>query len=268
MILLAIGISTHFLEQFPFRSFLNFTGKILILVLIYHVFSSLGDFILFFHPNMIDGTLNQLEIQIFGVSPVLWISQNIKSPVLTEWLQINYSFYFIFGTLVVFLYYFYKNENQTDFVYFSMAFGLILSYIGYIIFPAVGPRDFFDEPNLKFLLTVKYDEPLQGLFFTQPIRETLNQLEKIKTDAFPSGHTAITLLALRHFYLLNKKVFWFLLPIGLSIITATVFCRYHYVIDVLAGIVLFILILFIDRKIYHLYQKAVTAFENWRGRRL
>jgi len=159
--------------------------------------------------------------------------------------------------LIVFLYYFARTEKHTDFAYFSLTFGLTLTYILYIVFPALGPRDSFDEPSLAQNLIIQYPAQLQGLFFTEPIRQWLNDMEKIKTDAFPSGHTLITLLALRLYFKFNKKLFFFMLPIGLSIIAATIFCRYHYVIDVIAGAGLFLLILLFDHKLFNHLKKLL-----------
>jgi membrane-associated phospholipid phosphatase len=35
-----------------------------------------------------------------------------------------------------------------------------------------------------------------------------------------------------------RKLFWFLLPVATLLILSTMYCRYHYLVDVLAGIVL------------------------------
>jgi len=36
----------------------------------------------------------------------------------------------------------------------------------------------------------------------------------------------------------SRTAFWVLLPFGVGLILSTVYCRYHYVVDVLAGLVL------------------------------
>jgi membrane-associated phospholipid phosphatase len=33
----------------------------------------------------------------------------------------------------------------------------------------------------------------------------------------------------------SRKTFWFLLPVATGLIISTVYCRYHYVIDLIAG---------------------------------
>jgi membrane-associated phospholipid phosphatase len=52
----------------------------------------------------------------------------------------------------------------------------------------------------------------------------------------PSGHTMITLVNL---YLVLKNKSYFRIPIfiiAMSLIFATIYLRYHYVVDVLAGV--------------------------------
>ena len=35
-----------------------------------------------------------------------------------------------------------------------------------------------------------------------------------------------------------RKLFWFLLPVAVLLVFSTMYCRYHYLVDVIAGIVL------------------------------
>src|SRR5881398_3249891 len=55
-------------------------------------------------------------------------------------------------------------------------------------------------------------------------------------DCFPSGHTATTLLVLTFAYRHARRFFWAILPVGVLLIAATVICRFHYGIDLLAAV--------------------------------
>ena len=44
----------------------------------------------------------------------------------------------------------------------------------------------------------------------------------------------VLIVAWRH----ARRVFWWLLPVAALLIFSTVYCRYHYVVDVIAGMVL------------------------------
>jgi membrane-associated phospholipid phosphatase len=101
---------------------------------------------------------------------------------------------------------------------------------------------------------------LRGLFFSKGIRDTLNLLEELKYDAFPSGHTAVILITLFFSLKYRKKTFFFFLIPVLGLIFSTVYCRYHYVIDVLAGIALAGLCLYLGPKIHVAIKRGIKEF--------
>jgi membrane-associated phospholipid phosphatase len=70
------------------------------------------------------------------------------------------------------------------------------------------------------------------------INDTINSLEKTKFDVFPSGHTMISVAVLLVALKRARDVFWWLLPIATGLIIATVYCRFHYVVDLIAGALL------------------------------
>ncbi len=105
---------------------------------------------------------------------------------------------------------------------------LFLGYLGYLFLPAIGPH--------AFLAPETFAVPLQGDFLTPAIR-SLNEAHggAFPRDAFPSLHTAnavtILLVAWRHD---RRALLVYLLP-ALGLISATVYLRYHWVVDVVAG---------------------------------
>ncbi len=88
---------------------------------------------------------------------------------------------------------------------------------------------------------------LHGIFSADTIRDTLNALERFKQDAFPSGHTAVVLLVLYYAWHYVRGLFWVFLPVVIALIFSTVYLRYHYVIDVLAGILLAVFCVVLER---------------------
>ncbi len=179
-------------------------------------------------PHDLDASLIKIDYALFGVHPTVWL-EHLMNPILTEYLQIVYStFYFLPLTLALLLYC--KNRlEELDYFTLIMVYGFYLSYFGYFFVPAVGPRY-----TLNYLQTV----PVSGLWLTHFIRHTLDTLEHVQRDAFPSGHTAMTLLTMYFAYRYHKKYFYVLLIIGTSLIFSTVYLRYHYVIDVIGGFIL------------------------------
>lgn len=53
-----------------------------------------------------------------------------------------------------------------------------------------------------------------------------------------SGHTMMSLLAVMLSFKLNSKLKWFMLISALSIIISTIYLRYHYTVDIIAGTIL------------------------------
>ncbi|MEK6646080.1 MAG: phosphatase PAP2 family protein [Candidatus Firestonebacteria bacterium] len=191
-------------------------------------FFVLGKVIQYINPQDIDNTLIKLDYFIFGVNPTVWL-EKITFPILTEILQIIYCTYFFlpifFGVILL------SKGKHTEFhrVLSSILCAFYFNYILYIIFPAIGPR---------YTLNHLQSFPLTGIFFTSLIRDGLSNLEGIHRDVFPSGHTAVPLVVLYFSYKYERKIFYILLPIVIAMIFSTVYLRYHYVIDVISGVVL------------------------------
>jgi len=99
--------------------------------------------------------------------------------------------------------------------------------VGYLIVPARGPR---------FLLAPLQHIPLQGSWLFHAMQGTLDRLESAHYDCFPSGHTELTILAWWSTRQFGNRWFRPTLAYTLSIIFATVYLRYHYTVDVLAGV--------------------------------
>jgi membrane-associated phospholipid phosphatase len=198
------------------------------------------------NPVDFDQLLIKIDYAIFGVHPTLWLEQ-FSHPVLIEYLQIVYAtFYFLPVVLVIILCRRKEQDNVNYFVYI-IVLGFYLSYMTYFLVPAIGPRFTLDHLQMN---------PVTGLWATQAIIDTLNFLEDIQRDAFPSGHTEMTILTMIYAWKFSRKYFWVLSIIGSSMIISTVFLRYHYVIDVVAGALLAYVVYLIADPVYH-------KLKNW-----
>jgi membrane-associated phospholipid phosphatase len=202
-------------------AFFHHFSPILFVILIYE---SLGDLIQHLQPD-IDPRLIKIDFSIFGVQPTLWMEQWIV-PWFTDIMSLAYlSYYFIPVVLITVLYL--KNRMaELDRSVFVLAFGYYISFIGYILFPAIGPR---------YALAHLYSVPLEGSFITDFVRDTLNALEHNKRDCMPSGHTQIVLIVLYLAHRYEKFLFYLFFPIICALILSTIYLRYHYVIDLFVG---------------------------------
>jgi membrane-associated phospholipid phosphatase len=168
---------------------------------------------------------------------------------LTDILQAAYSSYYFLPVALGIALKIRGDNKAFDQSLFLIMLCFYLSYIGYMLMPAIGPR---------FTMNHLQNRDLQGLFITGPVQEILNRLEGIKRDAFPSGHTAITLTVVYLAWRFEKRLFAVFLPVALALIVSTVYCRYHYVVDVIGGVALTLITIVLGEK-YYGYQTKNTG---------
>jgi len=171
-----------------------------------------------------DDLLIAADRAIFGVDVTVWMQRLVRPP-LNDLFYVFYStYYFIALTLAVVLW---NRDRATArrFV-FTLMVVYYVSYAGYFCIPALGPR---------FAQASEYTVSLTTTPIARFINDTINSLEKTKFDVFPSGHTMISVAVLIVAWKRARDVFWVLFPVATGLIIATVYCRYHYVVDVIAG---------------------------------
>ncbi len=209
-------------------------------------------------PGLYDHVLIAADRFIFGGDPSAALHR-IANPVLTEFLQVSYaSFYFL--PLLLILSMARKGRREAmEYVIFCVVYGFFLSYLGYFILPAVGPR--FSLHDFTAI-----DTDLPGLFLTGPIRDFVNwgasassgdpgAVLVVQRDVFPSGHTLVTLVTLYSAFRLRTRLRFVLFPVGVLLIVSTVYLRYHYGVDVVGGFVFFLFTMGTGRLIYNGRQK-------------
>ncbi len=214
-------------------------------VSVFIIFESLELIVHYINPEDIDPILIRLDYTIFNAYPGLLI-ERIENPILTDILQLAYtSYYFLpiaFGVLLKLR----GDREGFDRSLFLILLCFYLSYLGYILFPALGPR---------YTMNHLYSGELRGFFVYEHINGILNKLEGIKRDAFPSGHTAIALTVLILAYRYHKRFFYVTLPVVTLLIFSTIYCRYHYLVDVIGGVILTVVTILIGDRIYESKKK-------------
>jgi membrane-associated phospholipid phosphatase len=191
-------------------------------------FGFLNHLIPLINPGTIDSTLIQWDHWLFGLHPTVWI-QSLYHPLFTEILQWSYlGYYFLPLTVPVGLHLVNKPEKIDEYITIVLT-AFYLFYFGNLIFPAYGPRFF-----LAHLHTVQ----LHGIWLADAVQHTLNNLEKIQLDAFPSGHATVIFILMYYSYKHVRKLFWTILPICLALLISTVYLWLHYVVDIIAGLIL------------------------------
>ena len=187
-----------------------------------------------------DEALANLDHSVWGAYPTVWL-ERIYSPALTEFLQVIYTLFIPIVLLVPTVMWLQKRYVEFRYMAFLLALGFLASYLGYLIVPARGPR---------YLLDHLQNQPLRGLWYFDTMQATLNQLEHDHYDCFPSGHTELTVLACWLSRSISKRVFWIYFLYTLCIVFATVYLRYHYTADLLAGVVVALVLILAAPALY------------------
>ena len=217
----------------PPQTFLQKLGKTYLdfypLIFMFVIFESFFMILPYFNSHDYDRELAQMDFSLFGVYPTVWIEHWVR-PWLTDLLYLAYFIYYPFPLFI--LVYLYRKKQFTAldksvFILLVVNYG---AYITYFFVPAMGPR--YYEPIMQL-----QTRTLNGIFLAVPIRDIIHVFEPNKFDAFPSLHIATSLTTTIIMFKYNKKMFLTFIPLILGIFVAVIYCRFHYVVDVFAGIV-------------------------------
>ncbi len=191
------------------------------------IYTNLHDTIGFVNPHDVHDRLVALDRATFGVEPCVW-AERLITPARTELMQFFYlSFFWIAPStsLVLLL-------QRRWGAFRAATFGAIACfYIGYalyVAFPAAPPR---------LVLAYEFTRNLRGypVGFSRLSADAFSLLPVDSRAAFPSLHTAASLVALVFAWRYVRWWFWILLPFVLGLWTSTIYLRHHYVVDLVAG---------------------------------
>jgi membrane-associated phospholipid phosphatase len=225
--------------------FLSVTRDILFPVLCVVIFFDTLELIVHsVNPQDIDYLLIRLDYYLFGCYPTVYL-ERFLSPVLTDILQIAYSTYYLIPIALGIVLKIQGKHREFDKYLFLVLLCFYLSFIGYLLFPALGPRYTIEHLQTQDII---------GFLASETIQDLLNTLEGVKRDAFPSGHTAIVLVVLFLAFRYTRRAALVLLVPVVLLITATVYCRYHYVVDLIGGIALAVVSLALGELYYRRWE--------------
>lgn len=220
-------------------------------------YSLWGDATLMLVTTDRDQALMAIDQRLFGCQPSL-VLQHIISPWLTTWMDFAY-FYHIINIPVVALF-LYNFRDRTRFR--EMMSGLMvvsfLGLVGYLLVPAIGP---------VYTLRSQYTVPLRGSMGVFNREMDFMDFARIRRDVFPSLHVGISFVVWLYAYRNSKKLFWILSPLILSLWFSTVYLRFHYLIDVVAGLILAPLSFWLANWMFRRFGEVPIAIpESWAAR--
>lgn len=154
----------------------------------------------------------------------------LLGPVLPSVLEIAYLLVYALGPFSVAMLYAYHRRNRVDQFLFLFLVGVLLCYAQFPFWPSEPPRIVFPTEDLPGYLTA--------------FREwNLWLLGKggIHTSVFPSGHVAAAFSAAAGMWLFLPEHKWvgrLLCVTAVLVAVATVYGRYHYLVDAIAGLLM------------------------------
>jgi len=198
------------------------------LVILLMYYSLWGDATHLLVPQDRDGELIVLDQRLFGFQASVAI-QRFITPARTAWMEFSYFFHILNIPIVACFVYLCRPRQR----FREMMSGLMVvnffGLLGYILVPAVGPM--YTQHDLY---TVPLNQPIA--IFNQQL-EFMN-LARIHRDVFPGMHVAISFLVWLYALRNSRRLFWLLSPLILSLWVSTIYLRYHYLIDDVAGLLL------------------------------
>ena len=198
----------------------------LIILLMYY--SLWGDATHLLVTHDMDDVLIAWDQRLFGMQASVALQSWIIPP-LTAWMEFAYFFHIINIPLVACFVYLRRSRARFREMMTGVVVVTFFGLIGYLLVPAIGPL---------YTLRNQYSVPL-----TVPLDIVNRQIEfmdfaRIRRDVFPSLHVGISFVVWLYAFRNSRKLFWILSPLIISLFASTVYLRYHYLVDVVAGLIL------------------------------
>ncbi len=188
--------------------------------------------------NSLDPALIRLEQWIFGCQPSIEWSRAWPWPWFHELMEFAYFTYYFLAAAYVWLLMRAPGlpsdrrwDALRDFVR-DLSVTMLICYTFYTLFPAWGPKYF----RLGFI-------DVGGGPFTAIMRH-IHENGAILGAAFPSSHVAASLVPWWHTWQRFPRHRWWMTTLFVLLCMSTVYNRYHYVVDVFAGLLLGSLVMY------------------------
>jgi hypothetical protein len=181
----------------------------------------------------LDPQLSYIDAHVLHFEPSLFMDRFVNSTT-TEWFAFFYFGYFaLLAVHVLPMVFFSRRVRLTAEFALGMITVYAVAHTVYMLVPGYGPVRFLAD---------RYQHALPSGFWFDAVLNAVNSGGAQK-DIFPSLHTAgpvfLSLFSFRHRDKLPFKYSWpFVAFFSGNIVIATMFLRWHYLIDVLAGITL------------------------------
>lgn len=222
---------------------------------------SFREFLPAVNPKALDLELVALDLKWFGIEPALYFDQFV-TPFWTEWFSFFYYSYFLLLLCHVGPILFVgRNGVRIAELGLGLTFITCVGQTIYMFVPGFGPFQAIPE---------QFSNPLPSGFWFDLIMNLVQTSGALK-DIFPSLHTAIPLFLFlfnfRHRQAFPYRYTWAVVCFfSANIIVSTMFLRWHYLIDVVAGVTLALLAYWVATRVggwEHRNRQALGLGPSW-----
>lgn len=213
----------HWTPERGFPAFLRVGYPMLAMPAMYAELSTLNRFI---DSRYYDDVVIGWDQVIFGGQPSMFLSEVLPWVPLSEFIHLGYMSYYLILPAPVIAGYVAAGREGMHRASFTIMATFYSCYMFFILFPVTGPRYEFERIGGAIADGTMYHVvhfALEG--------------GSSKGTAFPSSHVAATLAALMAAGREDRRWFWAMLIPSAVLMFATVYGRFHYGIDALAGLV-------------------------------
>ena len=174
-------------------------------------------------PGWFDAWLIRFDYSLGHVQPSLWLTRFASAP-LNDFMQGCYMTYFIYLVALPAVLYFRRETRAFWTVMTATAIAHYSVYVISILFPIESPH---------FALAALQPHLAGGT--STALINLIERFGRVHGAAFPSAHVAGSMVAILASWRYRRRLFWLCLPFFVGMMIATVYGGYHYVADVLAG---------------------------------
>ena len=175
-------------------------------------------------PEFLDATFWKLDVAVFGDFPGFFLHRVLGGPAANEVFHFAYFCYYLMIPLVGLLLFVRDRRLFREFV-FQLTALFCFCYAVYIFLPVEGPL----QLRIEFFSGDGVFERVVNFLYAEG---------ENPGAAFPSSHVAVALLVALWG---GRQYRWLRWPLGTAFVllcVATVYCAFHYGVDVIAGILL------------------------------
>ena len=234
------------------KMILDFLRETLPFAFCISIYTNMHDMVHLVNPNDVDNKLIVLDDYILGFQPAIYLEKFI-SPELTDFMYFSYSSFLFYILLFTMYLYVRKNYHAFRETLVSVILTFYIGYIGYVFFPAVGP---------KFTMAHLFETSLSGSYITDRLSFLMDYeiSEYTRRDCFPSLHNGVIFLILLFAFKHQKTYAFIFLPFAIALFISTLYLRYHYFIDMIAGFILATAMFYLGPIINNYWERKYSYF--------